>query len=570
MFEAAGWQTITVKYGRRLRELFARRGGEALRARIDQMPNEEYQRLLRLPSRRAARAPARRRWRAARGRAPADGAGRRGARRRRARPRRPRPRRPARRLPPRRRGQATARPSIFAYTIKAWGLPTEGHPGNHSALLSDEQWQRAGRRARRRCRSTRGRASSRARQSSRLCDASAERLTRPTVLLNGPPPVPADLGRSHAGAESTQQALRALLRRPRPRGARRRRARRHASAPTSPPRPTSAAGSTASASGTWASGSTGSPTTPTRSCAGARSEHGQHIELGIAEGNLVGLLGELGATWSRDGSALLPIGTLYDPFVNRALEPWSFGIYAGGQSILVGTPVRRHARPRGRRPPVDHHAVGRPRAAALHRLGAGLRPGPRVDAAARALSARPRRRQLFLLPAHHPPDRPGARARARRPSRARARVASRFYAAATGCAKPTPMRPPSRSSAMGAIMPEALAAAEELSGAGIGRRRRLPDLRRPRLPRAAGATGLGRRRRRHPRRAVPAGARRADRDRARRPPAHARPSSAPSTTRRSPASAFRTSGSPATWRTSTGTSASTLRTIVGAALDLIG
>src|SRR5262249_58676799 len=34
----------------------------------------------------------------------------------------------------------------------------------------------------------------------------------------------------------------------------------------------------------------------------------------------------------------LPIGTIYDPFVNRALEPWSFGMYAGGQSILVGTP----------------------------------------------------------------------------------------------------------------------------------------------------------------------------------------------------------------------------------------
>jgi pyruvate dehydrogenase E1 component len=66
--------------------------------------------------------------------------------------------------------------------------------------------------------------------------------------------------------------------------------------------------------------------------------HGQHIELGIAEGNLVGLLSELGSTWSRDGQALLPIGTLYDPFVNRALEPWSFGMYAGGQSILVGTP----------------------------------------------------------------------------------------------------------------------------------------------------------------------------------------------------------------------------------------
>src|SRR5262245_66074 len=47
MFEAAGWQTITVKYGRWLRELFERKGGGALRGRIDQMPNEEYQRLLR-------------------------------------------------------------------------------------------------------------------------------------------------------------------------------------------------------------------------------------------------------------------------------------------------------------------------------------------------------------------------------------------------------------------------------------------------------------------------------------------------------------------------------------------
>ncbi len=69
-----------------------------------------------------------------------------------------------------------------------------------------------------------------------------------------------------------------------------------------------------------------------------QTEQGQHIELGIAEVNLVGLLAELGSTWSRDGEPLLPIGTLYDPFVARALEPWSFGIYSGGQSILVGTP----------------------------------------------------------------------------------------------------------------------------------------------------------------------------------------------------------------------------------------
>ncbi|MBA2517534.1 MAG: pyruvate dehydrogenase, partial [Solirubrobacterales bacterium] len=49
MFEAAGWHTVNVKYGRRLDALFAREGGEGLRRRIDRMPNEEYQHLLRIP-----------------------------------------------------------------------------------------------------------------------------------------------------------------------------------------------------------------------------------------------------------------------------------------------------------------------------------------------------------------------------------------------------------------------------------------------------------------------------------------------------------------------------------------
>ncbi|MQA76750.1 MAG: pyruvate dehydrogenase, partial [Solirubrobacterales bacterium] len=74
---------------------------------------------------------------------------------------------------------------------------------------------------------------------------------------------------------------------------------------------------------------------------------GQHIELGIAETNLVGLLGELGTTWERWGEPLLPIGVLYDAFVARALEPWAFGMYAGGQSILVGTPSGVSLAPEG-------------------------------------------------------------------------------------------------------------------------------------------------------------------------------------------------------------------------------
>jgi pyruvate dehydrogenase E1 component len=41
----------------------------------------------------------------------------------------------------------------------------------------------------------------------------------------------------------------------------------------------------------------------------------------------VGLAAELGVTWSRWGQRLIPIATLYDPFVARGLEPWSFGIY---------------------------------------------------------------------------------------------------------------------------------------------------------------------------------------------------------------------------------------------------
>ena len=47
MFAAAGWQVITREVRRLLEELFARPGGEALRQRIDAMPNPEYQRLLR-------------------------------------------------------------------------------------------------------------------------------------------------------------------------------------------------------------------------------------------------------------------------------------------------------------------------------------------------------------------------------------------------------------------------------------------------------------------------------------------------------------------------------------------
>lgn len=47
MFAAAGWRVVTVKYGRLLSALFDEPGGDALRDRIDDMTDPEYQRLLR-------------------------------------------------------------------------------------------------------------------------------------------------------------------------------------------------------------------------------------------------------------------------------------------------------------------------------------------------------------------------------------------------------------------------------------------------------------------------------------------------------------------------------------------
>ena len=70
--------------------------------------------------------------------------------------------------------------------------------------------------------------------------------------------------------------------------------------------------------------------------------------------------------------------------------------------------LRRHARPRGRRPPVGDHAEHRHRAARLRRLRARVRPGLRVVLPARALPARQAGRHERLLPALHAPDRPVA------------------------------------------------------------------------------------------------------------------------------------------------------------------
>ena len=65
---------------------------------------------------------------------------------------------------------------------------------------------------------------------------------------------------------------------------------------------------------------------------------GQHIELGIAEMNLMLLLGAAGLSHSLFGERLLPIGTIYDPFVARGLDALNYACYQDARFLLVGTP----------------------------------------------------------------------------------------------------------------------------------------------------------------------------------------------------------------------------------------
>jgi pyruvate dehydrogenase E1 component len=332
-FAAAGWQVITLKFGALLESLFARPGGPELRTRILDMPNAEYQRLLRCTADEL------------RVRLPGEGAG----------------------------GAAIAaligeldddtlirairnlgghdldtlraafaqiddtRPTILiAYTIKGHGLPTQGHPQNHSSLLTVEQFEQLA--------SELGMDPANpwprfdpVTTAGQMCQTTAARLARNTVDIATAPAIPADIGRTPSGTSSTQAALgRALLDLTR-------------EAPAAAKRVVTVSPDVSSTTnlagwlnkvGVWSPNERRNwfADDPETIMHWREKPTGQHMELGIAETNLVGLIGELGATWSRWGQPLFPIGVLYDPFVGRALEPWSYGIYAGGQSILVGTP----------------------------------------------------------------------------------------------------------------------------------------------------------------------------------------------------------------------------------------
>ncbi|MEJ8573242.1 transketolase [Microbaculum marinum] len=86
------------------------------------------------------------------------------------------------------------------------------------------------------------------------------------------------------------------------------------------------------------------------------SPTGQHIELGIAENNLFLNLGALGLTHTLFGERLLPIGTLYDPFIARGLDALNYACYQDARFILAATPSGISLAPEGG----AHQSIGSP------------------------------------------------------------------------------------------------------------------------------------------------------------------------------------------------------------------
>ena len=83
---------------------------------------------------------------------------------------------------------------------------------------------------------------------------------------------------------------------------------------------------------------------------------GQHLELGIAEMNLFLLLGAAGLSHSLFGKRIIPIGTVYDPFIHRGLDALNYACYQDARFMIVGTPSGVTLAPEGG----AHQSIGTP------------------------------------------------------------------------------------------------------------------------------------------------------------------------------------------------------------------
>jgi pyruvate dehydrogenase E1 component len=332
MFEAGGWRVSELRWGKKLQAVFDKRGGERLRERLQTMTNTEYQRLLRLPSgavRKALVATAGGIDRTldrllsdtsdpALAELVADVGGH-----------------DLRLLIEAldSAGQVSDRPAvIFANTIKGWGLPLAGDPLNHTSLLTQSQIDEL--------RSALGISEGAEWDGFAPGSDEAKLVDALPPLFTPPPPsparvqVPAELDESYPAECSTQEAFGRVL------GALSRLAvaDRIVTVSADVAVTTHLAG-WINRKGVYYPEARRNPFADVpQAVQWKESPAGQHVELGIAEHNLFLLLGALGLSREILGETLLPIGTLYDPFVTRGLDALYHALYSGSRFIVAATP----------------------------------------------------------------------------------------------------------------------------------------------------------------------------------------------------------------------------------------
>lgn len=244
----------------------------------------------------------------------------------------------------------SSNPTCFiAYTIKGWGLPLAGHKDNHAGLLTTTQVdglrQALNIRSGHEWDQFEGLSSdTHALQS--LIAESQKRLQRPQRKA-ATVPVPEMPALPRATSASTQQAFGQLLNeiaRSESELARR--------IITASPDVTVSTnlGPWVNRRGLYARQTISDTFKAERipsTYAWEFSPKGQHFELGISEMNLFTLLSALGLSHDLFGERLIPIGTLYDPFISRALDALNYACYQDARFIAVATPSGLTLAPEG-------------------------------------------------------------------------------------------------------------------------------------------------------------------------------------------------------------------------------
>jgi pyruvate dehydrogenase E1 component len=355
-FGAVGWNVVTIKYGKRLEAAFAEPGGEVLRQWIDACPNDLYAALTfkggaawraHLESDLGANAFIRRLLASHDDPALAALMTNLGGHDIAA-------------VLDAFHGVADDRPHCFiAYTVKGWGLPFAGHKDNHAGLMTPEQM--AAFRAQMQI------PEGREWDIHAGLDIAPERLDafldsvpyRERIFRHTAPavPVPAALPTGRiAGRASTQEAFGRIMGEL-ARGDSELAARIVTTSPDvtvstnlGPWVTRRAVFNRREHEDVFKSEAVASPTV------WRESQQGQHLELGIAENNLFLNLASLGLAHELFGARLLPVGTLYDPFINRGLDALIYACYQGARFLLVATPSGISLAPEGG----AHQSIGTP------------------------------------------------------------------------------------------------------------------------------------------------------------------------------------------------------------------